>query len=515
MSFLQNHLSHNFPSSEKVVLILLCSTSFLLHFITNFNYGIFRDEFYYIACSERLAWGYVDHPPLSIALLKLSRIILGNSVEMIRFLPAVSGVILIWLTWLITHELGGKIYAKTLAAVAVIIAPSYLIFNGFFSMNSFDLLFWAISYYILLKIIATGEKKLWLALGIAAGFGLMNKLSMVFFGISLAASLLLTKERKWFLSPWLWTGFIVAVIIFLPHILWQVQNGWPTLEFMSNAKHYKIAEITPLQFLLAQGELLHPFNMPIWICGLVFLLFMKNGRFRLIGLVFLFTLIFLALQKSKPYYLVPAYSPLLGAGAVFFESVFSGIAGKLLKPALIVLLLAGGIISAPLALPLLPVENLIAYQKILGIKVSSDEKHNMGLLMQPFADRFGWKEMAATVYGVFSSLTPEQKTDCAIVTENYGEAGALEYYGREFRLPPVLCTHNNYYLWGYRGFTGDVIIKVGGDENDLRKVFDNVVLSAKTGCRYAMPYENNLPVYICTGLKIPLAEAWIAGKHFL
>ncbi len=502
--------------STALILGAIALAHFLLHLLTNGNYGLFRDEFYYMACSDRLAWGYVDQTPLAPALLSGARAVLGDSVHAIRLLPALAGALLVLLAGLLAAEFGGGRFARVLAGLCTAIVPSYLVQTGYYSMNAFDLLFWAASFYLLIRILKTGDGRLWLLVGLVVGLGLLNKLSMVIFGIGLAAGLILTSGRRHLLTWPLWAGGGIAAALFLPHILWQIENGWPTLEFIANAKAHKIAEASPLAFLLGQIVEIHPLNFPVWLAGLGFLLSSKDGRpFRLIGLIYIVIFLFLIIQNSKGYYLAPAYTMLLAAGACSIEAFLERRRWSRAGPALIALLVAGGALTAPLAVPVLPVKAFISYQEISGLRPSEAEKHEAGALPQHFADRFGWENMARIVASVYESLPPEKQVGCAVVTANYGEAGAIDYYRSLYGLPPAVSGHNNYYLWGPGRISGKTIISVGIAPEELSEVFEVVEPAATIASPYAMPYEADLTVYVCSGLKLSLEDAWSRIKKFI
>jgi 4-amino-4-deoxy-L-arabinose transferase-like glycosyltransferase len=487
----------------------------LLHVFTNGNYGMFRDEFYYIACSDHLAWGYVDHPPLSLLLLKLSRFALGDSVQAVRLLATLSGGALVFMTGLLARELGANRFGQTLAALCMAISPMHLGITGIFSMNTFDFLFWAAAFYVVVRLVKTENGKLWLVLGLVLGLGLQNKISVLFFAFSLVVGMSFTPLRRYFRDRYFWLGGGVALLLFLPYILWQIAHGWPTLEFMRIATEHKITQMSPWQFFAGQFLELHPFNFPIWFLGLVVLLFIpKYKSFRILGLIYVIAFVAFALQTSKVYYLSPAYPPLFAAGGVAIERLLQRGLMKWLKPVVLAVLLAAGASSAPLAVPVLPVESFLRYQEKLGLEPVAGERHQMGVLPQHYADRFGWPEMAAAVAGVYGNLPPEQQTDCTILGGNYGEAGALSYYGRQLELPPAVSGHNSYYHWGPGDASGNVVISVGIPVEYLAEMFDIVSPAAQIESPYAMPYESNLTVYLCLGLKVPLQEVWSRIRHY-
>ena len=402
--------SRQFLLGATALLLYLALAKLLLHLWFSSGYGYFRDEFYYLACGEHLDWGYVDQPPLTPLLAFLTRQFLGESLVALRFLPAVAGALLVLVTGLMVRELGGGRFAQGLAAVSVIAGPVYLGIDHIFTVNAFDHLFWALGAYLVILIVKRGDPRLWLVFGLVAGVGLQNKLSMLFFGFGVVVGLLLTPHRKYILSKWLWLGGLIAFVIFLPYFLWQFQHDWPMLELLRRGQLYKNYPLSPLQFLWGQVLEIHPFNLPIWLAGLYFYLVSKPGKpYRLLGWTYVPILIVFFVLKAKTYYLAPAYPMLLAAGALVIETFIRERQWNWLKPATVGLLLAGGAITAPFAMPVLPVETYIKYQSFLGIEPPKTERHKFGKLPQGYADMFGWENMVATVAKVYNSLPPEER----------------------------------------------------------------------------------------------------------
>lgn len=507
----------NLLFSATSLLIGLSLFKFFFHFIVNFNgaYGFFRDEFYYIACSNHLAWGYVDQPPFSILMLKISRMILGDSLLAIRFLPALLGSITVFISGKIAKELGGGIFAQSAVAICVIIAPINLALNSYYSMNSFDIFFWALSFYVLILIIKNGNKNLWYLLGLIIGLGLMNKISMLWFGGGLFVGLLLTKHRKLLKNKEPWIAFLIAGIIFLPYIIWQIQHNYPTLEFMRNALKDKYVLQSPLDFFKSLILMENPITFPIWTLGLYYLLFNKNLReYKILAIIFIAVLIILLLNpSSKAEYLSSSFPVLFAGGTMFLENLVEKRKIFWPKPAVIVIL-ALSMWVAPLAAPVLPVKIYIKYAEFFGIKPSTSEKKQLAQLPQFFADMFGWKEMTDQVANTYEKLTPEEKQTCVIFCGNYGEAGAINFYGKKYNLAPAISGHNNYYLWGPVRKNISVVIVIGNNEKLLSELFGKVIPSDTLHLKYSMPYENNQPVWICKGPKKTLQEIWPETKHY-
>jgi 4-amino-4-deoxy-L-arabinose transferase-like glycosyltransferase len=397
----------------------------------------------------------------------------------------------------------------------VLVAPQFLAQGSYYSMNSFDLVFWALAALLVAKLARTGDARLWLPLGAVLGLGLLNKIGVLVFGVGLAAAVLLTSLRRHLLRRQLWLGALLAAVIFAPYVAWQARHDWATLEFIRNAAERKIAALTPWQFFTAQIPEIHPLNVLVWLPGLAWLLFDREGRrFRALGVIYVVALAVFALQRSKPYYLGPAYPMLLAAGAVALER-WTTARVTWLRPALTGALAVTGALIAPLAVPVLPVETLIAYQRALGEAPSTQENQRLGPLSQFFADRFGWREMTAAVASAYAALPAEERAAALIVTSNYGEAGALAYHGRAYGLPRAVSQHNSFYLWGPGAGEPRVFIVVGASSEDLRESFDSVTVGARFESRYAMPYETREPIHVCRGLKLPLAEAWRRGRHYI
>jgi hypothetical protein len=502
--------------STRKLLIAFALAKLVLHLASSPGYGYFRDELYYIACSAHLDWGYVDHPALSVIALAWSRLILGDSLVAIRLLPAVAGALTILFVGLMARELGGDLYAQVLAMTAALIAPEYLSVNRVYSMNGFDVLFWTLSAYLLIRILKEENSRLWIVLGLVLGLGLENKISVLWLGAGLAVGLLVTSAREWLATPWPWISGFIAVLLFVPYVVWQINHGWPTLEFIEVATTEKMAPVHPLDYLIGQIEMMHPFNLPIWLSGLYFLLVSKHGaRYRLLGWIYLTVLgILLAAGSARIGYLVPTYTWLLASGAVLLSGLFRRQALGWLKTAGPVALVMGGIATAPFALPILPVESYIGYARALGVQPSTEERKEVAALPQHYADMHGWNVIVNAVSEVYSNLPKEEQGRVAVLAPNYGVAGAIDFFGSDFGLPRAISSHNNYWLWGPGDADGRVMIVIGWSEEAMARRFESYGRVATIECGYCMPYENNNPVWVGRGLRVPMNEFWDAIKNF-
>ncbi len=498
------------------LLLLLALATTALHFATIGNYGYFRDELYYLACSDHLAWGYVDHPPLSIAVLAATRTLLGDSLFAIRLPVVLVGAAMVVLTGWLARELGGGRFAQVLAALAFVFMPAALGMATFYSMNALDLLFWLGAVYVLVRIINTGETRLWLAFGAVTGLGMLNKISVGFLVFGVLVGLVLSRQRRLLLSIWFWLAGAVAGLLFLPHVIWQMANGFPTLEFMRNAGALKIQPMSAVAYVGAQIFYTSPGAVPVWVGGLVYLLFARAaGAYRALGIAYLAILTLLIVQHGKAYYLAPAYPMLFAAGGVAWERLSARRGWRWLRPVVVGLVIVVGLVVVPLAVPILPPASVIRYASAIGVEAPQEERQQRVALPQHFADRFGWENMVATVARVYQALPPEDRARAVIVGGNYGEAGAVDFFGRQYGLPHALSGHNNYWLWGPGNATGEVAIVVGASHEQLQQLFEDVTQADTVVSAYAMAYETNLPVYVCRHLKRPLAEVWPALKRYI
>ena len=486
-----------------------------VHLVWNRGYGYFRDELYYLACAEHLDWGYVDQPPLVAVIAWASRAGMGDSLSALRFRPAVAGAGKVFLAGLIARELGGGRFAQALAALAVLIAPVYLGIDNFLSMNAFEPLFWMGCAWLQIRILKTGNTQLWIWFGLLAGLGLMNKHSMVFFGFGAVVGLLLTAERRLLATRWLWVGGAVALLIFLPNLIWQAQQDWATFELLRNVKETgKNVVLSPWQYFAQQILLLHPLNFPVWMAGLGFFFFARAGRsFRALGWTYVVMFATFVALEGKNYYLAPVYPMLLAAGAIVVEGWIARSGRAWLKPALATVLVAGGAALAPMVLPVLQPGSLLRYMKTIGIEPPRTERSHTAALPQHFADQFGWEEMTREVARIYHELPAEERAKTAIFGNNYGEAGAIDFFGPRYGLPKAISAHQNYFFWGPREYTGESVIVLGGDREDLEQDFEEVAEAGKLNHPYAMPFENR-PIYLCRRLKMPLSEVWPRIKHW-
>jgi hypothetical protein len=497
--------------SSTAILASLAAAKLLLHLAGIRHYGFFRDELYYMACGEHLAWGYVDQPPLIALLAWISHHLLGNTIVSLRLMPVLAGTAVVFLTGALARELGGGKFAQFLAAASLLCATAYLAFDSFFSMNAFEPLFWLVCAGMVVRILKGASPKLWLAFGAVAGLGLENKHTMLVFGFALVAGLLLAGQQRLFRSPWIWIAALLALLIFLPNLWWEAHHGWPQLEVVHNARVYKNIPISPLRFLGEQAIFMHPLALPVWLGGLVWCFFARTGRpFRCFAWAYLIVLAIFIFLGGKSYYVLPYYPILMAAGGVAFEQFSQASARHWLRVAFPALLIIGGAVAVPFGVPLLPIDTFIRFSEALPVAgaVKTERDAVSVELPQLYADMFAWNTLATTVAQVYRALPAEDRANCGILGGNYGEAGAIDYYGPSLGLPEALSGHNSYFYWGPRGYSGSCMIIFGERSEEFIELFGDVRLAATSVSPHAMPNEQNIPVYVCHKPIAPLADLW-------
>jgi hypothetical protein len=485
-----------------------------LHACAITHYGYFRDELYYLACAQHLALGYVDHPPFSIAVLALVRATLGTSLVALRLVPLLASVATLVLTGAIVRAMRGGPFATALACTAQALAPVFLAFGHFYSMNSLDALFWALSAWLFLRILDTSTPLRWCALGVALGLGLENKASILWLGAGIAVALLafrrdLLKTR----GPWL--AALIAACLLAPNVVWEQLHGWPTLEFAKNAMEGKYKEHSLLGFVAGVGDVMSPASLPVFAIGVVAPFAMRSLRpWRPLACIPLVTAIILAVSRSaKPEYLAASFPLAFALAGVVVEAWLSR--WPRLRWAVLVPVVARAALSVPFVVPILPVERFIAYEAALGAKPESSEKKEIGPLPQLYADMFGWNELADAVAVAAASLSPDERAHAGVLSRSgYGAAAAIELLGPPRGLPHGLSGHNNFYYWGPREADGRAMILMGGERSWAEERFASVTAVTTFDCPLCMPYEAHKTIFVARGMKQPLREFWEERRYF-
>jgi hypothetical protein len=507
--------SSRFTSGPALVLYI-AAAKLLFHLVTAARYGIFRDEMYYLACAQRLAWGYVDHPPMTVFLGWLARHLFGESALAIRLLPALAGAAMVWLTGKLAREMGGGRFAQALSTLAIVVVPIYLILHHWLTDNVFEQLIWTACIWLVVRAINTGDPRYWLWFGVLAGLGFETKYSIAFLLLGLLVGVLLGPERRFLASRYLWLGVLACAAISLPNLLWQVRNNFPFLELIHNIRMTNRDVVRgPVAFIANQAFVMHPVLFPLWAGGLAWLFFAREGRrYRALGWTFVVVLSTFIALKAKFYYVVPIYPMLMAAGAIALERITSRrTSGALVRVVYLALVIIGGAALAPLSAPILSPEGFLRYQRTLGLEPPKAENYDTGLLPQYFADEFGWEEMVREVARIYHGLPAEEQARTAIFSNSWGSAAAVDFYGPRYGLPQAISNHNQYWLWGPQHYDGSTMIILNSDGRRDREYFQSVEAAGRVEHPYARRDEYHT-IWLCRGPKFNLQAVWPRLKHY-
>ncbi|MEO6835800.1 MAG: glycosyltransferase family 39 protein [Candidatus Tumulicola sp.] len=488
----------------------------VVHLIGNPHYGFFRDELYFIICGFHPAWGYVDQPPV-VPLLAAGSQLFGHSLFLLRAVPALFAAAGAYVTCLLVVELGGGAFAQAIAGLAFLFAGVLMAFGMKAGPDMPGLWLWPLTALYVLRIAKGADPRYWLAAGAAVGVGLESKYSAALFAVALVAGLLLTPQRRILGSRWFCAGALVAVAIALPNFLWQAHYGFPMLELLRNGQNGKNVIASPGLYLFQQLLLTNLFLSPVWIVGLIALL--RNGTARFLGYAYVVLILLMIGLHGKHYYPGDVYPIVIAAGGVTIASATKRWVP--LQAAIVAAMVAAGLFFLPFSLPVLAEQPMVDYAAFVGgvlhvgKSAMATERHQTAELPTDWADMHGWPELTATVAQVYHALPPAQRAQAAIVASNYGEAAAIDFFGRPYRLPPAISGHNNYWLWGTRGYSGSVIIDVNGDCGASAHLFRGARLAARFNPPWVISYERNIPIMVCTGLRKNLAALWPELKNYI
>ncbi len=482
--------------SEAVAVAGLALAVLALHLATNGLYDFHRDSLYYMDSARHPAWGYVDYPPVTPMIARVSLWLFGASVWGLRLWPSIAGALMVVLAWLIASELGGGRTARLLAALGAATSPVLLGANWLFQTVTFDQVNWLVTFWLAARLLRTGDRRLWLALGLVAGVGLETKYTIVGLLAGVALGTLSTPLRRDLAMPWPWLGLGVALLIFLPNLAWQAANGWPSVEYTLNHKSAQSVDFSPITFLAEQLVLIGPLAIPVWIGGLYWLL--AAPRRRMLGIAAAVPFV-IYLFAGKSYYVGPLHPFLIAAGACAVEEWTLRRASRV-RAATAIALLAQALVLLPIGIPLLP-EAAMARSPLPGIR-------------KDFADTVGWHDLVAQVSNIYRGLPEADRSRAVILTNNYGEAGAINTYGPPLGLPTAVSGELTYYYWRPPSMDGPVIA-VGVDMSFLSTLFGSCDQVGSISNSYGLHNEEfGAPLAVCRQPKLPPDQLWRSLKEF-
>ena len=493
-------VSGSSESFERSLLILVAFAllALLIHMLVSTNYGLHRDAYLYLAEADHLAWGYVSIPPFTPFAIHLWEIIFGHSVFAVRLLPAVIGAVSILVIGQIVRELGGRAWALGLACLAYLVSPAFLRSNALLQPVAFDSLFWLLGTWAMVRLLRTGEPKWWLALGIIFGIGFLNKYSIVFPAFAFVIALSLTKQRKLFASRWLLYGVIAGLLIILPNLLWQYAHRWPVIHHMTELRDTQLVNVRLSDFLMMQLFMIFP-AFPVFLAGLLYVFFdPEMQRYRVMGWTFIVLMAVIILLSGKFYYTLGIYPVFFAFGGLaVIRYTMRGLAWvRWALPFLMILLLLPGL---PLSLPVLTYPAMLRYDRGLTKAGMDDvlrwEDGTVHPLPQDYADMTGWEDLAGIVDSTWRSLTPQEQQRTAIYAENYGQAGAIHYFGKTQHLPEPISFSDSFLLWAPDSISATTLVYVNDEATDIHELFHDVILAGKVTQPYAREYGTG--VYLC------------------
>ncbi len=480
-----------------------------LHAAGNPHYGFFRDELYFIICGMRPDLGYVDQPSLAPLLAAFSQT-MGISLFALRVIPAVFAAVATYAACIVAVELGGGLFAIIIAALVTIVSPEMMAFGSRLSPDMVEVATWSFIALIALRISKGADQRWWLAAGALVAFAAWSKYSVAFFAVALIIGMLLTPQRAAMRSRWFAAGVALSVVLVLPNVWWQWHYHFPILQLLSNDYDKFLLKWPP--FALQQIMVMSPLLSIVWLVGLGWLLYHRRTRF--LGYAYIALIAMMWALDAKAYYPAPVYPYLIAAGAVPIER-WTGVRYAW-RVAIIAVVVAFAIPSTPFVLPVLPMRMYMAYQQVVGnlfhIRFHVDKGATNATPIQYYADMTGWPELAQTVHYSYLTLTPPERKDTAIYAHNFGEASAIDFFGARYRLPPALSGNNNYWIWGTHGYSGKIVIDVNGPE--LLPHYRSVRRVATFHNPLAMPYENDLPIWILRDPRAPLSALWPSLRNY-
>lgn len=479
-----------------------------LHLAGNPHYGFFRDELYFVICGFRPDIGYVDQPPLVPLLAAFSQTF-GISLFALRVIPAVFAALATYLSARIAAELGGGRFAMIVAALVATFAPQMLAFGSRLSPDTVEMAVWPLIALVVYRITRGASPRWWLLVAALTAFAFWAKYSVAFFAVALAAGLLLTRERRAMFTPWFGAGALLGAALIAPNVWWQWHYHFPMLQLLHN--DYGKFMLTWPPFPLQQIMVMSPLLSLVWLIGLWW--FFKNERTRFLGYAYVALIAMMWAGDAKAYYPAAVYPLLVAGGAVPIER-WTGVRNGW-RSAIVAVIVAFAIPSTPFVLPIVPLQTYVKYQEVLGnlfhIQFHVGDASN-SVPIQYYADMTGWPQLERQVSAIYGSLPPRQRGEAAIYAHNFGEAAAIDLYGGTQGLPPVVSGNNNYWLWGTHGYSGAVVVDVNGRE--LLPYYRSVQRIATFHNRFAMPYENDLPIWILRDPREPLARIWPRLKNY-
>ena len=480
------------------------------------TFGLQRDEFLYFSMGEHLRLWRMDFPPLIAILANVASALFGHTLAAARVLPAIEGAVLIVLAALIARELGGGRFAQGLAALCCISGVLFQRASTLFQPVILDQIWWTLALLMLARISREERPRDWIGFGIAMGFGLLTKFSILFFGAAALAAIVITPTRRWLATPWPWAAAAIAFVIGSPSIVGQVLLDYPVVAQMRDLQGSQLEHVSAWSFVTTQPLMVGPFPFAVALAGAVMLV--ASGAYRryaVVGWTCVLAFLLLLVLHGKPYYIGPIYPALFAAGGVALERGTTTLA-RAARWTAVAGAIAFGTLLLPIGMPILGWEQTAAFAQKLGVTTAL--KTNQGVvdrLPQDYADMIGWEEQARALSRATQSLTPAERSEAVLFGANYGEAGAAEFYRRKYGLPPVVSEAGSFWFFGPGELPGTVLVMIGSDSTDVRQFYGDVRVSEIVRSPWSVGEEREVQVLVARRPKQTLQALWpsLAGTQ--
>lgn len=486
----------------------LAALSFALHVGFAHRYGFTNDEYYMVACSQRPALGYVDHPPVAVWLVGAVVQLFGPSLVALRALAAAFGSGTILLAASCAGALGGGPAARALAALAVFTCAGMQAHFDQASLNAPDLFLVALAARVGLWALAAPPGPRWVALGATLGVGVMTKYSMGVVALSLAAGVVLTRARAALGTRWPWLGAGVAIALALPNLAWQLQHDWITWTWIRWMSENFLVRFAPGDLALRLTITLNPVTAPLWAAGLLALVLAPSSRgARTLGVA---AWVYLAVFSTRPirvYYLFPIFTLAFAAGAVALERLATHRVARWALAGYAAVLLGSAAISLPHVIPILSIQDFLEMHHRLGLGVRAQSEARQVIPVQ-FRGRFGWDDVLARLRDVHQALPPDEQARATLLVQTYATAATVEVLGPSRGLPPMISSSNQYWLWGPGEARGDVVVVMGYWPELLHQLFEEVQPAGVLRADETPNWTFDRPLWVCRRARAPLAQLW-------